>query len=349
MMLGLDTARKRAARARSGGGRVAFGRAGRQEHAARRPGRYVPPLFSVRPRGTIQRSSRSNPHCDERAPAAPPGSRPARISSGCRSWMPVRIGSPRPPAPISAASVAVPTLMTALVLMPARIAGEASGSSTAQEPRAGGSPSASRRLEQRRRERGEPDVRVAHDRQQAVEEQRDERRRRADARAAGSGTRAARARESSAAARSPRAPARRVQARAAATTPSGTPTSDRGSSEIATSRRCWQRVARDARAARSVRRVARSPPRRPSVSREQRLRGALGERPLLLEHDARVGADHPRLVDRARPAAASPRAPRARAARGRAGRAAPRRSAGRSRDRRRAPRRPSCAICASVV
>ena len=44
--------------------------------------------------------------------------------------MPVRIGCPNPPAPISAPKVAVPTLMTADVWMPARIEGEASGSST---------------------------------------------------------------------------------------------------------------------------------------------------------------------------------------------------------------------------
>jgi len=39
-------------------------------------------------------------------------------------------GLPSPPAPISAARVAVPTLMTALVLIPAMIAGEAMGRRT---------------------------------------------------------------------------------------------------------------------------------------------------------------------------------------------------------------------------
>ena len=59
------------------------------------------------------------------------------------SRMPVRMGCPKPPAPTSAPSVAVPTAMTAEVFTPARMDGEASGSSTPEEPGARGSPSAS--------------------------------------------------------------------------------------------------------------------------------------------------------------------------------------------------------------
>lgn len=40
------------------------------------------------------------------------------------------MGSPSPPAPMNAASVAVPMLITAAVLTPARIVGAARGSST---------------------------------------------------------------------------------------------------------------------------------------------------------------------------------------------------------------------------
>ena len=56
--------------------------------------------------------------------------------------MPVRIGWPYPPAPTSAPSVAKPTLSTAAVLIPARIAGDASGSSMCHSRNHGDSPSA---------------------------------------------------------------------------------------------------------------------------------------------------------------------------------------------------------------
>ena len=46
------------------------------------------------------------------------------------SASPVTIGSPSPPAPMNAASVAVPTLITAAVRTPAMIVGAASGSRT---------------------------------------------------------------------------------------------------------------------------------------------------------------------------------------------------------------------------
>src|SRR2546425_6665274 len=53
------------------------------------------------------------------------------------------MGSPSPPAPIKAARVAVPTLMTALVLIPAMIAGEAMGRRTRKSFAAPESPIAS--------------------------------------------------------------------------------------------------------------------------------------------------------------------------------------------------------------
>ncbi len=57
--------------------------------------------------------------------------------------MPVKIGWPKPPAPIRAPIVAVPTLMTAAVLIPARIEREAIGSSMRSSRAPAGKPSAS--------------------------------------------------------------------------------------------------------------------------------------------------------------------------------------------------------------
>src|SRR5262245_54269923 len=82
---------------------------------------------SLRPRGMTIRSRASNSHWTSKANAAA-GMAPSRIRSVRRSWMPARMGSPSPPAPIRAAMVAVPTLITALVLIPAMIAGDAIGS-----------------------------------------------------------------------------------------------------------------------------------------------------------------------------------------------------------------------------
>ena len=50
--------------------------------------------------------------------------------------------SPNPPAPMNAAMVAVPTLITAAVFTPARIVGSASGSSTSRRAAQGRRPSA---------------------------------------------------------------------------------------------------------------------------------------------------------------------------------------------------------------
>ena len=46
------------------------------------------------------------------------------------SAIPRKINSPSPPEPMSAQSVATPTLITVAVLMPAKITGTAKGSST---------------------------------------------------------------------------------------------------------------------------------------------------------------------------------------------------------------------------
>ena len=73
-----------------------------------------------------KRSSRSNNPWTRSARSAA-GIAPSRIVALSLRLSPLRIGSPRPPAPISAASVAVPMLITALVLMPARMVREASG------------------------------------------------------------------------------------------------------------------------------------------------------------------------------------------------------------------------------
>src|SRR5579862_1345248 len=56
---------------------------------------------------------------------------------------PSKIGWPRPPAPSRAAKVAVPTLMTADVLTPARIVGRAIGRYTFRSRAHGSRPSAS--------------------------------------------------------------------------------------------------------------------------------------------------------------------------------------------------------------
>ena len=71
----------------------------------------------------------------KRSPERPEPSRAAGIAPSKRiiemssRRMPVKIGWPKPPAPIRAPIVAVPTLMTAAVLIPARIEREAIGNS----------------------------------------------------------------------------------------------------------------------------------------------------------------------------------------------------------------------------
>ena len=55
---------------------------------------------------------------------------PIKISDGLLRSIPKRIRSPKPPAPMSAASVAVPIIRTIAVRIPAIITGMAIGNST---------------------------------------------------------------------------------------------------------------------------------------------------------------------------------------------------------------------------
>src|SRR6184192_3837518 len=82
--------------------------------------------YKRKPLGIKTRSSKSNKNWTSNASNAA-GIAPSRIVTWSFKFNPLIIGSPNPPAPINAASVAVPMLMTALVLIPARIDREASG------------------------------------------------------------------------------------------------------------------------------------------------------------------------------------------------------------------------------
>src|SRR4051812_48707353 len=81
------------------------------------------------PRGGRSRSSTSNRPCTRMASAAA-GMAPWRIIALSLRLSPMLMGCPSPPAPMNAASVAAPTLMTAEVFTPARMVGDASGSRT---------------------------------------------------------------------------------------------------------------------------------------------------------------------------------------------------------------------------
>ena len=76
-----------------------------------------------------QRSARSNAPCTSSASAAA-GSAPASMTRLSLTARPATMRSPKPPAPMNAAIVAVPTLITAAVLTPAMSVGAASGSWT---------------------------------------------------------------------------------------------------------------------------------------------------------------------------------------------------------------------------
>jgi hypothetical protein len=80
----------------------------------------------------VGRTSRSHPASAASTSSAntAAGSAPERIILVSESARPAAIRSPNPPAPMKAASVAVPTLITAAVRMPAMITGAASGSRT---------------------------------------------------------------------------------------------------------------------------------------------------------------------------------------------------------------------------
>ena len=86
--------------------------------------------------------------------------------------------SPKPPAPMKAAIVAVPTLITAEVLMPARIVrrGERQLDRCEAACRARGPSAIAPPARMPRRHLEQPGVGVAHDGQQRVEEERDQRR-----------------------------------------------------------------------------------------------------------------------------------------------------------------------------
>src|SRR5438128_2354982 len=81
---------------------------------ARRP-RPTSCCYNRRPLGIKTRSSKSKSDCTSSASTAA-GIAPCKIVTRSFRLSPLKIGSPSPPAPISAASVAVPTLITALVL-----------------------------------------------------------------------------------------------------------------------------------------------------------------------------------------------------------------------------------------
>ena len=66
-----------------------------------------------------------------------------RIIGTSSRRIPVMMGWPKPPAPIRAPSVAVPTLMTAAVLIPAKIDRAAIGNSMRNSRARAGNPSAS--------------------------------------------------------------------------------------------------------------------------------------------------------------------------------------------------------------
>src|SRR6185503_15859446 len=87
------------------------------------------------------RSMSSNSACTTSASSAA-GSAPARSTVWSLSARPCEMRSPKPPAPMKAAMVTVPTLITAEVLIPAMMVGSASGSSTWRRIRGGVRPSA---------------------------------------------------------------------------------------------------------------------------------------------------------------------------------------------------------------
>ena len=109
------------------------------------------------------------------------GTAPARIVGVSTIDRPRKMYSPSPPAPTAAAIVAVPTPMTVATRMPAMIDGRASGSSTSRQQLPSRHP---------HRDAGFDDGRVdlpdsghgrAHDGQQRVDQECDQRRARADA------------------------------------------------------------------------------------------------------------------------------------------------------------------------
>ena len=109
------------------------------------------------------------------APSKPQGWRPARITPLSTMAMPRKMNSPSPPAPMAAAMVATPMVITAATRMPASITGNASGSSTCQQQLARSEAHGDRRLAHWRADAGNPHVGIANHRQQRVESERDDR------------------------------------------------------------------------------------------------------------------------------------------------------------------------------
>src|SRR5688572_29311531 len=82
--------------------------------------------YNRSPFGIKRRSSKSKLHCINSASTAA-GMAPCKIVPWSFRFRPLRIGSPKPPAPMSAARVAVPMLITALVFIPPKIERDAIG------------------------------------------------------------------------------------------------------------------------------------------------------------------------------------------------------------------------------
>ena len=184
---------------------------------------------------------------------------------------------------MNAAIVAVPTLITAAVLMPARIVGSASGSCTCAQRLARRQAERQRRLAPcPPRHRAQAGVGVAHDRQQRVEEQRDQRRARRRCCRRSAIRNASSASDGIVCSTADRAEQRAARSRGQrqAAMPSGTPTATASASEPNTSSRCSpssaaevggeQRARAGSRAARRAAAPARGrvPPARRSAARD---------------------------------------------------------------------------------
>ena len=95
--------------------------------------------------------------------------------------MPRKMKTPRPPPPIAAAIVAVPMVVTVAIRSPATIEGMASGNSTWRRICAGRHPHRDGRFPHRAIHPENPRQRVAQNRQQRVESERENRRAFSDA------------------------------------------------------------------------------------------------------------------------------------------------------------------------
>ena len=102
------------------------------------------------------------------------GMAPARITASLTMATPRKMKVPRPPAPMAAAIVATPMVMTVAVRMPARITERARGRRTRQRIWVLVMPMASAACEDRGVDAGEADVGVAEDGEESVEDERDD-------------------------------------------------------------------------------------------------------------------------------------------------------------------------------